>query len=47
LNLGLAFGVAILSHFLVEQPCIAYGRRLTGRLGGGLKPADRLGVLQA
>lgn len=32
LNLCLAVGAAVLSHYCVERPCIAYGRRLAGGL---------------
>ena len=45
LNLGLSFGAAVLSYFIVEQPCIALGRRLTQRLGRGFKATDGFGVL--
>ena len=46
LNLGISFGAAILSYFLIEQPCIAWGRKLTQRLGRGLKTTDVFSVLQ-
>lgn len=32
LNVCLAFGAAVLSHYCVERPCIAFGRRLAARL---------------
>ena len=47
LNLAFTFGLATLSYFVVEKPCISYGRGLSERLGRRFKPADRLGVLQA
>lgn len=46
LNLALAFAAAIASYYLVERPCMTYGRSLAARLGRNLKTADGFGVLQ-
>jgi len=45
-NLGLVFAAAITSYYVIERPCMAYGRQLAGQLRGRFKATDRFGVLQ-
>ena len=46
LQLAATFGVAILSYYLVEKPCIRWGRTLAERLGRRLEAVHGLRVLQ-
>jgi peptidoglycan/LPS O-acetylase OafA/YrhL len=47
INLALAFAAAIASYYLIEKPCMNYGRKLAVRLRSSFQPGDRLGVVQA